>query len=720
LAGVLSLTLVVSSVQLGLVIGGERETDEVEVLSENTTLPAYFIGPSFNAANASTDGTKAIKLNGSAKLGAGASAGSIVLTEAVGGLYSSLFLARPIYSETGFSSMFEMYMGDAGGMTADAWCFIVAKDASTLATTGGGAGLGYEGIKNSFALGYDLYNNDKKGNSTTPLLRFGSNGVLVSEANSPVFRAGTPGVPFTAADVAGLRAKGATINTANNLEGARNYSVYCWVDYNVVEDYINIYFNILPQKPPVPVISKGTPGTADSDATGIPQNVGNSYYIGIVASTGGSYQQMCLRQLYVLNSFAPNALAFTEDGKTLAVDENVSIVEDFTPPTVPIITQKDKTFTVGNSTDDTVVAKYQYRVSADSGVTWIDGAANDGWKDYVFAAGENAGQFDLTAATRVPFIDNPDEHTLVQARAVDTGGNISQVSAYNYADQPKPIASLANPENNAANVRPEYVQSLSLNFSQEIDVESPGQITIEKTSGGAQGVNPSFTGGPIAAQDTRWNAGHNNLTLPLSGIEYGATYRVRVSNFHSVNSVPQDAEQAFVFSTVMRAATPSVSIDYSSDALLLPAANTSYLVNGTARASDANGKIPIASSGTDAHDWHGQTVSVVAAGDGTTIVDSAPSELAIPVKPAAPSGLSGYVGRMYGVTTDMEYAASLSGPWTAVSSVTSSADGPYISVATATYYVRYTAVTSGGVNGFFEEMVHCPLSIRRVPCRAAG
>jgi hypothetical protein len=664
---------------------------------------AYLIAPNFNEFNASTDGTKAMKMNGDARLSGD---GGIRIVPNELSQSGNTYLSRPIYSETGFSAMFEIYMGPGSDPLADGWTFIVSKDSSKVGDRDG-IGIGYNNIPNSFCVAYDTWNNFGGGTDNTnrnsteyvPAVGFGKNGGWTNQAisgkpgiyepNAPKLIPGNPNVPFTATDINNLASNGAHIKNPGFLAGAWNYSLYCWVDYDVEKDTIEARFNISPERPEVPFIKE--------ENTGVPTSVGDTYYIGFTAGTGSARQQVDLRQFYVLNNYAPGGLEFNDAGT--GVDPDIPLVEDFTPPSSPVIMQKDQTFTVGSSTDNVSVKKYQWRMSNDGGVNWVDGAVNEGWHDYV-SSGDN---FDLTGATRVPFIDNPDEHTLVQARAIDTGGNISQVSSYHYASQPIPVASLAIPDDGSSNVRPDSIPSLSLNFSQEIDVTSPGAVQIVKTSGGTESVTPGFAGGQIAANDTRWNAAHNNLTLPLSGIDYGASYSVVVSGFRSLNWVEQNAPQTFTFSTIGRAPKPSVSIDYENDAIVLPSADTGYLVNGSIRKSDANSLIPISVAGTGAYDWHGQTVSVVRPGNGATIVDSEPESVAIPARPAAPNDLSGYAGKIYGVTTDMEYAASPTGPWTAVSSPSSDVSGSYVSVANGTYYVRYKSVSSGDHRKFASE-----------------
>jgi hypothetical protein len=76
--------------------------------------------------------------------------------------------------------------------------------------------------------------------------------------------------------------------------------------------------------------------------------------------------------------------------------------------------------------------------------------------------------------------------------------------------------------------------------------------------------------------------------------------------------------------------------------------------------------------------------------------DSGWTAVDIPVRPSAPTGLTttsvsaqgSSDGKISGVTTDMEYASSTSGPWTTVSGT------EVTGLSAGTYYVRYTATDS--------------------------
>ncbi|MDR1088539.1 MAG: Ig-like domain repeat protein [Coriobacteriales bacterium] len=680
----------------GQVFGEEPPPEQSgEPGTSQTVLPAYFIGPSFNSGNASADGMKTMRITGNDSLVVEPTqdaSGYIRLISKTPGAsspwkYGSAFLSRRIYSETGFSAMFDIWMGENGDVagrsrTADGWSFIIAADTNGI--TGGSGSLGYGGtaFTRSVAFKVDTYDND--GGQRVPFAGYGEKGGAFSQIAKNNDGDGISTRYLGAVDEA-YKSPNFVANSSGYI---KNVHCYSWVDYNSKERYLNLYISSTPVKPQTPTLSR-----TNVDIESI---IGNEYYIGFTAASGQAAQEYDLKQFYVLNNYAPAGLEFTEDGKTLKEDDNTTIIEDFTAPTVPVVTQKNTNFTVGYSTDDTAVAKYQYRASLDNGSTWVDGTVNDGWKNYVFTEeGPGAGEFDLTAQTLLPFVPDgvPDTNTLVQARAIDTGGNISGASSYSWAAQPRPVASLTNPKDAQTNVYPSAAQSLILNFSQGIDTTLPGTVAIEKTAGGGAG-EPSLTGGAIVTDDSRWNAAGNALTLPVSGIEYGASYEVTVDGFVSTDAVAMEAAQSFTFSTIARAITPLVGVDFAADSLTLPGAGT-YLVNGTAR-TVSDKLIPLATSGEGGYDLHGTTVYVVTAGNGTTLADSARTEVVVPARPAAPDGLSGYDNRIYGVTSAMEFAAEGTTSYTDCTVLTDVENGDYQAVVAGTYHVRYKAINTVG------------------------
>jgi hypothetical protein len=662
---------------------------------------AFFVGPSFDPANTSADGSKPMKLNKNPEAGGSAPRlsgdGAINLTWE-GWQANSAFLARPIYSETGFSSMFEIYMGDGTESKADGWSFIVAKDANVAGRSGGG--LGYVGIPNSFALGYSIFAGGSP--ELAPAIDFGKDGVFenkytgsddIDPRKALTFKPGEKDVPFTAEQVNNLVSKGAVIPLSGALGGASKYSLYGWVDYSVdydtKKDKIDIYLNIIPEKPEKPIIHR--------EQTGMPDSIGDTYYIGFAAATGGYYQEIDLRQFYVLNNCDPSALQFGEGGKGL--NPQIPLEEDFTPPTLPIITQEiDKRFTFGGSQDQNGVKKYQYRYSKGGSNGWT------AWMDYKNAS----GGFDLSASTRIQISDLMDGQSRVEARAIDRFGNISDTASYRYQNSPIPVLSLAAPAaKKGGKVRYQDARlGVTLYFSQSMDISKPGRVSVVETEGG----DGKVTLAAITANDPRWKATTNKLELQLEGVQPGATYAVSGAGFVSASKKQQaELTAPFTYSVMGQVTPPAVSIDYENEELIFGGVTepTAFSVNGRLYVTTDTGRLSLAGDG---YDGIGKDVSILRLGDGTNTDDSEPADLrSIPKRPEPPKGLSSLVtssgveGWLFysgGDLATLEYTLSTIGPgreWTTCASDGSIDDRDYMIVTPgATLYVRTKASNDRG------------------------
>ncbi len=120
-------------------------------------VPKAIAGPAFPAgfANAAQ-----LDLNG----GAAVSGTRLRLTD--GQVYEtrSAFFTVPV-SDQRFSTTFQFQLTDP---IADGFAFVIQNDAATAIGLGGG-GLGYQGLANSIAIGFDLYGSGNQGANTTAL-----------------------------------------------------------------------------------------------------------------------------------------------------------------------------------------------------------------------------------------------------------------------------------------------------------------------------------------------------------------------------------------------------------------------------------------------------------------------------------------------------------------------------------------------------------------------
>ncbi|ETT61943.1 cell wall/surface repeat protein [Paenibacillus sp. FSL R7-277] len=134
--------------------------------------------------------------------------------------------------------------------------------------------------------------------------------------------------------------------------------------------------------------------------------------------------------------------------------------------------------------------------------------------------------------------------------------------------------------------------------------------------------------------------------------------------------------------------TPAAVIDYGAEQLSGLMANGLYTVNGTLSIyADAAGKLALDSS------WLGTSLSLVKQGNASTTIDSAAQTVSIPVRPAAPAGvtatdetaINAKNGTLTNVTPAMEYKQGAAGVWTDVTGTT------VTGLAPGTYYVQTKA-----------------------------
>jgi hypothetical protein len=156
--------------------------------------------------------------------------GSIRLTQATGNQKGNVFLNTPIYfvdnqgNSIDWSAYFAFSIGGGGG--ADGLSFILQSN--TLNSGGFGGGIGYQGIPNSVAVGYDVYYNYQHDNSSNHI-QIDVNGnveaSLIQQNVTPSFR-GTTGT---------------------------NSPRYNWIDY--INGSLYIYYSSSDVKPASPTLT---------------------------------------------------------------------------------------------------------------------------------------------------------------------------------------------------------------------------------------------------------------------------------------------------------------------------------------------------------------------------------------------------------------------------------------------------------------------------------
>ncbi|MDR2087857.1 MAG: S-layer homology domain-containing protein [Clostridiales Family XIII bacterium] len=573
------------------------------------------------------------------------------------------FLSRRIYSETGFSARFQIHMGAfsarQGWGAADGWTFIVARDTNKLG--GAGVQIGYGGIKNSYAFLYDTFYNPSQADRArpnavlahpadkVPCVSIGANGERNGEINYNEDHASSK--LFVPVDARG-------VDTGKRYNNAKDYDLFGWVDYDSKESEMRFYLNDSPVMPKSPV------STIEANIESV---LGNQYYIGFTAAGGGEWQEVLLRQFYVFNEYAPE-VDFNEEGTDIVIpgQSESDRVVDYTPPSPPVIaqnapgmTERLMAFTVGGSEDANGVRKYQYRIGDDSV-----------WHDYADGAG-----FVLDGSKIIATPIELGGAVTVYARALDRGGNISNETEATLRYDIAPGPTLTSPADGARDLFPENARELVLSFKSRIDPATAGSVTVRDGAG----ADAAFAGGPVAANDGRWDPSYGKLTLPFApgAVDYGKSYTVTVSGFVNTSGNPMNPQtETFSFSTIAREATPAAGIDYANETLTGFAPGAVYRING-AEHTAVGGRVSIDAA------WFGTELRIVRPGTAATF-ESAAQTLAIPARRAAPN-VGSRPGFITGTTADMEYAANAgAASWTVCTAGETA-------VANGTYYVRRRA-----------------------------
>jgi uncharacterized repeat protein (TIGR02543 family) len=298
----------------------------------------------------------------------------LVLTTGTGQA-TSVFLKERMAADIanpGFSTYFVMNIYRLNtALPADGYVFVVAADANSLGSAGGG--LGYQGINNSLGIEFDFYNNGN-GSMSSPI-------ELVPAAD--VFKNGalpvTKGVNFDATfkidrwDVSSFNLK-------------RAY--HTWIEYDAKNTRLELRVapsdfedpsQNRPARPAQPLISQ---------TIALPE-ISQYFYAGFTAATGGQAQQMSLKSWFISNAYIPGGI---NPGQSTYIVDN----QPPTPPTMSgqsVGSQYELTIS-GGSDAESSVAGYQYKA--------LDG----NWTNY-------------TGPTTISSVGT------YQARSVDNAGNFS-------------------------------------------------------------------------------------------------------------------------------------------------------------------------------------------------------------------------------------------------------------------------------------------------------
>jgi hypothetical protein len=209
----------------------------------------------------------------------------------------------------------------------------------------------------------------------------------------------------------------------------------------------------------------------------------------------------------------------------------------------------------------------------------------------------------------------------------------------------------------------------------------------------------SLTGTTLS--NPQWSNGNMTVTYTVSDLAYATTYTFAISGFKDVTGNEMAAvASGHSFTTIWeKLATPNASIDFVNEKLTGLTIGAVYTINSVDYPADGSGEILVLGS------WMGQTLSIVAKGNGLSTVNSDAQSLVIPSRPTAPSvtatneTITGQNdGQINDVSTAMEYKVSSDPTWTVVpgTSVTGLPPGAYqvrLKATNTAFAGNFTGVT---------------------------
>ena len=204
------------------------------------------------------------QLNGNAQL----NGTDLIVTPSIGTQRSSI-MYLPKFSATNdfhIEEQIKISMNGNGG--ADGMAFVMHNDPSGPSALGlSGGGIGYQNITNSVIVEFDTFKNGYDPNA---------NHIAITKSGNPDHTAGVnSGLPVVQ-NPAGINLKG----------GA---PVYLWIDYTYSTTTISVYVASTSAKPG----SAAMTAVIDLNAT-----IGATFYAGFTGSTGGSWSQHEVVQLF--------------------------------------------------------------------------------------------------------------------------------------------------------------------------------------------------------------------------------------------------------------------------------------------------------------------------------------------------------------------------------------------------------------------------------------
>ncbi|WP_028551684.1 S-layer homology domain-containing protein [Paenibacillus sp. UNC451MF] len=198
------------------------------------------------------------------------------LTESTGNVFGSIFNKKMITSTNkySFSTFFKFRLNanNQSNSPADGITFTIQAQSNNAGAVG--QGIGYGGIKPSFAVKYDTYENTALGDPSANYIGLAVNGDVNNKAGW-----------YTT-----------NINSVN-LSNGNDY--YSWIDYDGATNNVKVYIGSSPTRPNTPVLNV-TGIDLESIFQGKP-----GVYAGFTAATGGAMETHDILSWYFVNELDP-------------------------------------------------------------------------------------------------------------------------------------------------------------------------------------------------------------------------------------------------------------------------------------------------------------------------------------------------------------------------------------------------------------------------------
>ncbi|WP_163853667.1 S-layer homology domain-containing protein [Paenibacillus elgii] len=220
-------------------------------------------------------------LNGSAKVETDNKNRQVLrLTEALTNKFGTAFNKKLIApgDNYSFSTFFKFRLNENTlGNPADGITFTIQAESNTAGSVG--VGIGYGGIKPSFAVKYDTYKNTDMSDPSNNYIGLAVNGDVKNS---------TPGW-YTSANE--LNSQGIILSSGTDY--------YSWIDYDGAANNVKVYISSTEARPTTPVLNANNIDLADV-FKGKP-----GVYAGFTAATGGAFERHDIISWYFTNELAP-------------------------------------------------------------------------------------------------------------------------------------------------------------------------------------------------------------------------------------------------------------------------------------------------------------------------------------------------------------------------------------------------------------------------------